>query len=50
MGDARLIRNVGDLGGVIELFIEQLECLLGTDIVSIMCVYILVSPAEECFT
>ena len=37
IGDAQLMTNVGDLGGVIALLIEQLECLLGTDIVSIVC-------------
>ena len=42
VGDARLINNVGDLGGVCPLPIEQLECLRGTEMVSIVgffCVY-----------
>ena len=36
VGDARLISNVGDLGGVWPFPIEQLECLRGTDIVFIV--------------
>ena len=36
VGDARLISNVGDLGGVWPFSIEQLECLRGTDIVFIV--------------
>ena len=35
-GEARLTIKVGDLGGVLALLIEQLECLRGTDIVSIL--------------
>ena len=36
IGDARLMINVGDTGGVVALLMEQLECLLGTDIISIL--------------
>ena len=35
-GDARWINKVGDFGGVVVVPIEQLECLLGTDIDSIV--------------
>ena len=37
-GDARWISNVGDFGGVVVVLfpIEQLECLLGTDIDSMI--------------
>ena len=35
-GDARWISKVGDFGGVVVVPIEQLECLLGTVIDSIV--------------
>ena len=48
VGDARLINNVGDLGGVCPFPIEQLECLRGTEIVSIVR-FICVQYTLQCF-
>ena len=51
-GDARWISNVGDFGGVVVVPIEQLECLLGTVIDSIVSFFLsgLISVAFYVFT